>query len=64
MKIEILEQRIILLENRLNVISEDIDRNCEVANYNVKEQNKTINRIIKKLFWVTRKIEYVNYIPK
>lgn len=63
-RIFILEQRIILLENRINVISDDIERNCEVANYNVKEQNKIINKIVKKLFWITRKIEYVNYIPK
>jgi hypothetical protein len=62
-KNEILLQRIIKLENRLNIVESDIERNCEVANYNQKNTDKLFNKLIKKIFWKKRKVEYVNYIP-
>lgn len=62
-KNEILLERIIYLEKRLNSIESDIERNCEVANYNEKNANKLFNKIVKKVFWVKRTVEYVDYIP-
>lgn len=61
---EILLIRIEELERRLNIIEWDICSNVERANYTQKQNDKVINKIIKKVFWFKRKVEYVNYIPK
>lgn len=62
-KNEILLSRIIQLENRLNIVESDIIRNCEISNYNQKNTDKIFNKLIKKVFWIKRKVEYVDDIP-
>lgn len=62
-KNEILLSRIIQLEKRLNIVESDIVNNVKITNYNQENTDKIFNKLIKKVFWIKRKVEYVDYIP-